>query len=283
MAEITNLWNIPQIGENQVPIVPSNQKKKPDLAMLDNAPCDVTIGSFFWKVFIWLLVWFCVAALLFGAISAIGWLTMSGEWGSSMLWIILPIVGFIVNFVWNVALALLYNIFFSKKYYNFGKMFGLIFASSIIIFLFFFLIYLLFQNNSSALYLIFGLQLIFSLFISLNLIDFLAQPNYSASSLIWNTLWSVLSICVYLVLAQSMILNQNDMSSKLLIFLVASAVITYTLSVFGSAIWDAIYYKFYEWWNNPFYLPSLSELREKRQKQEAKEQKEEEEVNVDLK
>ena len=46
--------------------------------------------------------------------------------------------------------------------------------------------------------------------------------------------------------------------------------ITYTMTVLGSGIWDAIYYKFYEWGNNPFYLPSLNELREERQKEEAK-------------
>lgn len=273
MAEI---GNIPQIGETQIPITPTKSEKKPDVAMFDNAPYDITIGSFFGKVFIGIMVGLCVAALSFWAMAAIG-----GE--SSTLWILLPIVGFVVGFVWNLVLALLYNIFFSKKYYNFGKMFGLIFTSSIIIFVFFFLVYLLFQGNPQALYLIFWLQVIFSLFISLNLIDFLSQPNYSASSLIGNTLWAVLSICVYLVLANSMILNNAGANSSAGIFIASSAVVAYTITIFGSSIWDAIYYKFYEWGNNPFYLPSLSELREERQKEEANKKKEDEEVNVEMK
>ncbi len=273
MAEI---GNIPQIGETQIPITPTKVEKKPDVAMFDNAPYDITIGSFFWKVFIGIMVGLCVAALLFWSRAAIG-----GE--TSALWILLPIVGFIVWFVWNLVLALLYNIFFSKKYYNFGKMFGLIFTSSIILFVFFFLIYLLFQSESQTLYLIFWLQIIFSLFISLNLIDFLSQPNYSASSLIGNTLWAVLSICAYLALAKVMIIDQEWADGNAGTFMVAASVVAYTITIFGSSIWDAIYYKFYEWWNNPFYLPSLNELREERQKEEAKKKKEDEEVNVEMK
>ena len=65
--------------------------------------------------------------------------------------------------------------------------------------------------------------------------------------------------------------------------ILGSAVLSYTMTVLGAAIWDAIYYKFYEWWNNPFYLPSLNELREDRKKEEVMKKEEEEEVNVDVK
>ena len=66
-------------------------------------------------------------------------------------------------------------------------------------------------------------------------------------------------------------------------FIISSAIVAYSVTILGAGIWDAIYYKFYEWGNNPFYLPSLSELREERQKEEAKKKKEDEEVNVDIK
>ena len=62
-----------------------------------------------------------------------------------------------------------------------------------------------------------------------------------------------------------------------------SAMLAYTMTVLWAWIWDAIYYKFYEWWNNPFYLPSLNELREERKKEEVKKNEEEEEVNVEIK
>ena len=127
-----------------------------------------------------------------------------------------------------------------------------------------------------SLYTILWFQIIFELFISVNLIDFLSQPNYSASSLMGNTLWCVLSVIIHLAIVSS-ITEFN------ILFIVLSAVLAYTMTIFGAGIWDAIYYKFYEWWSNPFYLPSLSELREERQKEEAKKEKEEEEVNVEMK
>ena len=60
-------------------------------------------------------------------------------------------------------------------------------------------------------------------------------------------------------------------------------ILAYTLMIFWAWIRDAIYYKFYEWGNNPFYLPSINELREERQKEEKEKEKEEEEVNVEMK
>ena len=282
MAQLKeSLWWIPPIGSSQLwqnTIQLQKTMNKPDISMFDNAPSDVTTWSFFGKIGIWLIVWICVAALLFGTLSAIGWLTWSEDNSlSSMLWILLPIIWFVVGFIWNLALALLYNIFFSKRYYSFGKMAWLIFASSLIIFIFFFVPYLLFKDNMITLYTMLWFQIIFELFISKNLIDFLSQPNYSASSLMWNTLWAVLAIVVHLAIVSTMGKDVN------FLLIIASSMIAYIMTAIWSWIWDAIYYKFYEWWNNPFYLPSLNELREERRKEEVKKAKEEEDVNVDMK
>ncbi len=277
MTEVKN-FNIPPIWSAQIWIDSlQNDKniKKPDVAIFDNAPNDVSIWSFFGKIFIWLVVWICVAALLFGTLTAIWWLTWLDDGNiNSMISILLPIIWFIVWFVWNLALALMYNIFFSKRYYNFSKMFWLIFTSSLILFVFFFIIYLLFKDMHS-LYAILWFQIIFELFIAINLIDFLSQPNYSASSLMGNTLWCVLSAIIHLVII-------SNMSNFNILLIVVSAILAYVMTIFGSWIWDAIYYKFYEWGNNPFYLPSLNELREERQKEENKKEKEDEDVNVEV-
>ena len=277
-----NIWEIPPIGSDQIWI---NSQKiikeniKPDVAMFDNAPNDVSIWSFFGKVLIWCIVWVCVAALLIGTFSLwwLIWWFSAEEWvANSLLWVLLPVMWFIACFVWNLALAWLYNIFFSKRYYNFSKMFWLIFVSSILtlpLFIIIFAIYWFFKSaNMETLYFIWKFQIIFSLFISLNLVDFLSQPNYSASSLMWNTLWCALAIVIALFIKWDNIID-----------ITLSAVITYSCTVFWAAIRDAIYYKFYEWWNNPFYLPSLNELREERKKEEVKKKEEEEEVNVDVK
>ena len=128
-----------------------------------------------------------------------------------------------------------------------------------------------------ALYTMVWFQIIFELFIAKNLMDFLSQPNYSASSLMWNTLWAVLAVVVHLAIVSTMWNNVN------ILLIIASAMVSYIMITIWSWIWDAIYYKFYEWWNNPFYLPSLNELREERRKEEVKKAKQEEDVNVDMK
>lgn len=276
----SNLWEVSQIGNSQIwfnPMNNSNNMKKPDISMFDNAPSDVTAWSFFGKIFLGIIVWICVAALLFATLSALWWLTGTDDSVNSIIWVLLPVVGFVVGFVWNLALAWLFNIFFSKRYYSFGKMAWLIFASSLIIFIFFFVPYLLFNGNMIALYTMLWFQIIFQLFISKNLIDFLSQPNYSASSLMWNTLWAVLAVVVHLAIVSTMWKDVN------ILLIIASATVSYIMIAIWSWIWDAIYYKFYEWWNNPFYLPSLNELREERRKEEVKKAKEEEDVNVDMK
>ena len=251
-----NLWGFPPIGSSQLwpnPIQDVKNMEKPDVPMFDNAPNDVTAWSFFGKILLWVIVWICVAVLLFATLSALWWLTDPDEGKNTIIWVLLPVVGFIVGFVWNLALALLYNIFFSNKYYSFGKMAGLIFAS-LIICLFFFVPYFLYMDNTTALYTILWFQIIFELFIAKNLIDFLSQPNYSASSLMWNTLWVVLAVVVHMVIVSGGVEN--------VVPIIASSVVAYVMIAVWSWLWDAIYYKFYQWWSNPFYLPSLNELRE---------------------
>ena len=273
-----NVWEIPPIGGTQISVDTQKiikETPKPDVAMFDNAPNDVSIGSFFWRIFLAIIVWVCVAALLFGTF-ALWWLGSSDAWNlNSMLWILLPVMWFVACFVWNIALAWLYNLFFSKRYYNFSKMVGLIFVSSLLILPLFIIISAIYKHvfhaDMDTLYFILKLQIIFSLFVSVNLIDFLSQPNYSASSLMWNIMWLALATIVALLISWNTIL------------ITVSAIATYTCMVIWSVIWDAVYYKFYERGNNPFYLPSLNELREERKKEEVKKKEEEEEVNVDIK
>ena len=160
-------------------------------------------------------------------------------------------------------------------------MFALIFVSSIILWIFFILIYVLYDKIND-LYVVLWFQVIFWLYVSLNLMDFLSQPNYSASSMMANNLWCILTIVVYIAIMK--VVNFNTWENLRLLFLaIIPVILSYTLMIFGANLWDAIYYKFYEWWNNPFYLPSLNELREERQKEEVKKAEEEEDVNVEMK
>lgn len=270
-----NLTDIPTIGNSQIWSSPTQGKKtfeKPDVAMFDNAPSDVTIWSFFGKIIVWLVVWLCAVALLFWSLAAVGWIAGLNSW-NSVLRVIFPIIWFVVNFVWSLALALMYNIFFSKRYYNFSKMAGLIFVSSLILLLFSFVFYLMYKNTND-LYIVLWFQILFWLYFSLNLMDYMSQPNYSASSMMWNTLWCILTVIAYLLLMPFV--------ENLIYYSILPVILSYSVMILWASIWDAVYYKLYEWWNNPLYLPSLTELREERQKEEKEKEKDEEEVNVEV-
>jgi len=281
--------NIPTIGSSQIWITPNHDQKtfeKPDVAMFDNAPSDVSVWSFFGKIFIGLIVWICVVWLLFWTLAALGSVTWTdtGQ-ATTMLKLLLAATWFVVQFIGSIALALMYNIFFSKRYYNFWKMFALIFVSSLIFSLFFTIIYILYDKIND-LYIVLWFQVIFGLYVSLNLMDFLSQPNYAASSMMWNNLWCVITVVVYVLIMQSVdfsVWTAEWIKLKSVFFLaILPVILSYTLMIFWASLWDAIYYKFYEWWNNPFYLPSLNELREERQKEEKEKEEEEEDVNVDM-
>lgn len=276
MTDIPNL-NIGPIGSVQ--ITNNFELKKPDEALFDNAPIDITIWSFFGKIFIGIIIWLCVSFLNIACLSIIGF---TAEKTSAPLWILLPIIGFVSSLIWNSVLAFLFNQFFSKKYYNLWKMLWLIFLSSIILLVFFFILYQLFSTNNE-LFLVFGFQIIFSIFLTLNLIDFLAQPNYSASCLIGNTLGCVLSATIFLALRTVFTSKSTELQKDTITILcIASSLLAYSMTILWSEIRNWIYYKLYEWWNNPFYLPSLNELRESRKKEELKKQKEDEEINVEM-
>ena len=102
----------------------------------------------------------------------------------------------------------------------------------------------------------------------------------------WNTLWCILSVVVFLGIIHAFAASQTWATidpTDIIIPIIISSVLSYAIMTLWAWIWDAIYYKFFEWGNNPFYLPSLNELREERRKEEIKNKKEEEEVNVEMK
>jgi hypothetical protein len=218
---------------------------------------------------------------LFAVLSAVGGLLGSeGGAPSPILGILLAFIGFIAGMFGNMGLALLYNLFFSKRYYTLGKMFGLIFTSSIIIFVLSIPLYFLVQGGVVTSFTILGFQILFSFYVTSNLIESLAQPNYSASSLMGNTLGFVLSVVVYLAIVMGV--QGQELNNQIFLFMLLPTIVGYPMILFGLGLWDAIYYKFFEWGNNPFYLPSLAELRKERQAEVEAEEKSKEEVNVEI-
>ncbi len=160
-------------------------------------------------------------------------------------------------------------------------MLGLIFTSSVIIaFICFFLYLLPFNGGMVTLFTILGVQILFSFFITANLLEFLAQPNYSASSLIGTTLGFVLSIVIFMGVTLS--IQGDEVNNQISKFMRIPTIIGYTVLIAGSEIWNAIYYKLFQRGSNPFYLRSRSELSKEEQLAEKIKEKNAEEVNVDM-
>jgi hypothetical protein len=117
-----------------------------------NQPSNLTGRQLVAKVLIGLAIGGIIAALLFVVVSFIGSMFTSalgqgtGELSAvnPLLPIILLFIGFISTFIGNIAVAGVYNLFYSKKYYDVTKMFGLLFLTNGILFFILAPIYLIF-------------------------------------------------------------------------------------------------------------------------------------------
>ena len=276
---IPQIWMNQNIGQNLNII--QQQKEKKQAISFGNEPNEVTWWLFIGKIIMGLITWWLVAAILF----ALSWVIGSLLWWnngnpSEILWIVLAVVGFITGMIWNMWCAFLFSIIFSKRYYKLSQMLWLVFTSTLIIFILFIPIYFFFQGVL-VLYSVLWFQIIFSFFITISLLDFLSHPNYSASSLMGNLVGFMLSCAVYLAVA-TWIIKADDLTSWILPLMILPSLIWYTATLIGSCIRDAVYYKFFEWWSNPFYLTSLSELKRQEQKEIQLQEKNNEDVNVEI-
>jgi hypothetical protein len=80
----------------------------------------------------------------------------SAEFSSSnpLLPLILLFIGFISTFIGNIAVAGAYSLFYSKKYYDVTKMFGILFLTNGILFFILAPVYILFGSQIETLFVI---------------------------------------------------------------------------------------------------------------------------------
>ncbi|MEI8090842.1 MAG: hypothetical protein WCG98_00865 [bacterium] len=193
-----------------------------------------------------------------------------------LLPLILLFIGFISTFIGNIAVAGVYSLFYSKKYYDVTKMFGLLFLTNGILFFILAPVYILFGSQIETLFVILGFHVVFSVFASACQIEFTSNPNYSGSSLMGNILGFAFALLIY-----GLIYKLNGGSApqqKIYLFMIIPPLLAYTLVPLGSGIWEKIYYKFYELGNNGFYIPSPGEGQDE---EDDSYDKQTEEVNVE--
>jgi hypothetical protein len=182
-----------------------------------------------------------------------------------LLSLVLLFIGFLSTFIGNIAVGGIYSLFYNRKYYNTSKMFWLLFLTNGILFFFLAPIYIVFASQIDILFLILGFHILFSVFTSASQIEFSTNPNYSASAFMGNTLWFVMAFLAYCLIYK--LSGSAEVQQKIYLFMLLPPILGYALIPFGSGLREKIYYKFYELWNNGFYIPSCTETAEEETEQ----------------
>lgn len=266
------------------------QEQRAKLDKIINAPSSVSGRSLIGKVLLGAVVWAIMSVMLFFVMSLFG-LTLQGSeslvsWVGTtssvhpLAWLILLFLGLVITVAGNQLLLFIFGGLYSEKYRQKAKTSGLLLLSNAILFAMMIGLFLVFQDMSWAPVLLFSFYVCFALFLSFAQMEFVVNPNYSASALAGCTIGFMISLIVLGAMWKSTF-NTVESSSQYTVVLVASLV-SFPLMIFGQGLWEIVYAKIYETGANPFYLPSQAELDtqtiiENQQKEAAAER-----VNVDF-
>lgn len=229
-------------------------------------PNNPTWMSILRKWIMWIIVWLMLAFFIFIMYTVFSWVfstalssTMSENWWANpLLSLIIMIIWFFSAIIGNMIILIMYNLFFSNKYYDLWKMISLSLITNIFLFFSISIIYILFNKEPQTLLLILAFHIIFANFLSYIIIEIFTNPNYSGVHLIGWTIWISLTIIIFLV-----IYNLNSIWPSwdwAHILIIVPPILVYTILPVFHTIWEKLYYKFYETWNNFLYIPSIDEV-----------------------
>jgi hypothetical protein len=224
------------------------------------------------KFFIWLIIWGIISVLLFVILSFVWSVfteSMSQTWefikSNPILPLLLLLIWFLSSFIWNLATAGIYGLFFGQRYHNVGKTIWLLLLTNGLLFIILAPVYLIFSSDINTLFIILGFHIMFSIFLSSNQIEIVSNPNYSASSLIGTTLWFAVTILIYSIIRKSAMWEGTQ--EKIYLLLLFPSIIGFSIIPLWLGIRESIYHKMYEVWNNGFYTPSIDENNNTTQEQ----------------
>lgn len=181
---------------------------------------------------------------------------------SPLIPLILLIIAFITTFIGNVMLTGIYNLLYSTKYYDMGKMFSNSLIANVIVFFTFTPIYLLFFSDINTLFAVLAFHILFAIFICYTHVEILTNPNYSSSHLIGTTIGVSVAALLFLVAWKALVVTggtENGTGVATLLILLGP-LLGYFCIPFFHALWEKIYYQFYENGNDFLYLPTLQEI-----------------------
>ena len=81
-------------------------------------------------------------------------------------------------------MAGVFNLIYTDKYYDMGKMFSITLLLNVLLFFFFVPLYIVFAANIDTLFLILAMHILLTIFLCYVGIEITTNPNYSASHLV---------------------------------------------------------------------------------------------------
>ena len=174
-----------------------------------------------------------------------------------LLPLILIVIAFVGAFIGTIIVSGVYNLIFTDKYYDMGKMFNVSLILNVMIFVLFIPLYVVFAGNIDQLFIILAFHILFAVFSSYCAIEFTTNPNYCGSHLIGTMAGLTVSLLIFAIVYK--VINvQSGNSANFLLAL--PPMLAYTFIPLCHGLWEKIYYRFYLAGNNFFYIPSLSEV-----------------------
>lgn len=231
---------------------------------LETTPNHTWWWELTWKFFIWLLFGGILAILLFFILTVIGGIFADSlaqvsdyTWSNPILPLLIILIGFLVSFIWNLGICWIYHLFFSSKYHKIRKAIWVIAITNWVLLIFLIPIYFIFSSDTNTMFMILGFHIILGWFLSSIQNEIITNPNYWTSSLIWSTLSLALIMLVYSIIWKAAM--ESWTQDKLYLLLLFPPVICYWILPLWQGIWERIYYRIYEMWNNPFFAESKND------------------------
>jgi len=248
----------------------------------NNTPLNPNGLSLLWKIVIWIIVWLLFSALVFVMFiwlwTSINQAISNSDNGimkySPLVWLSFLAIASLISIVWSIVIAWTYNVIWNEDYYDMKVISSSILTVNLLLLIPFLLLYGFVWTTESinTLFIVYWFHLFFAIYVSFISMDIVKNPNYSAVYVIGNSFGFIITILIFFII-YSVYNTKTWSDQKNILFF--PPILAFAIIPFISTLFEKVYYKFYEMWNDILYIPSLSEVMV--------DEEEVDEVNVDIK
>ena len=235
--------------------------------MENNSPVNPSASQLWIKLAIGLFIGFVFAALIFLMFVTL-WSTIDEAVRNSvnnmafspLVWLSFLWIWLVSAIFWNIVLAIIYNVSWSEDYYDIKLMTSSILSANILLLIPFLLLYFFvwtILQDIKMLFITFAFHLFFSTYLSLTTIDLVKNPNYAPVYVIWNSVGFIVAVLIFFFVFFLSSTPAWEVQKNILFY---TPILSFAIIPFFSTLFEKIYYKFYEMWNDFLYIPSISEV-----------------------